>query len=49
MTVVVGERAELRVEILSDPEYGLQWVKHDKEDPNQTKTLQVVYQWEFFF
>jgi hypothetical protein len=41
VSVVIGERAELRVEILSHPEFALQWVKHDLDDPNQANVVQV--------
>lgn len=47
VTVVIGDRAELRVDILSYPEFALQWVKHDSEDANKAHVVQVELKWRF--
>ena len=40
-TVFIGDRIELSVRVVSHPEYALQWLKHDSEDPSKAVVVQV--------
>ena len=43
ITLTLGETAEFKVKIFSDPEYLVNWVKHSSTDPDNRTIVQVTY------